>query len=173
MKNYLFKLLMLIVLVSCSNDPLRIATNSINSAEIKASLMDGRLHFESKEDFKTSIKYLKSLEDHEVETIMYSFYNDGFEPLYPFYKEDDEVRINKFIDKKIERSRTSVDLYRTTTEDNDSDSYVEADDNLIADDYFASLLNFNREIVVDGKLHKYTNHGMFIVKLSLKACHTN
>ena len=91
MKNYLFKLLMLIVLVSCSNEPLGIATNSINSTEIKASLMEGRLHFESKEDFKTSIKYLKSLEDHEVETIMYSFYNDSFEPLYPFYKEDDEV----------------------------------------------------------------------------------
>ena len=169
MKNYLFKLLMLLVLVSCSNEPLGIATNSINSAEIKASLMNGRLHFESKEDFKTSIKYLKSLEDHEVETIMYSFYNDGFEPLYPFYKEDDEVRINKFIDKKIKRSRPSVDLYRTTTEDDDPDSYIEPDDDLIADDYFASLLNFDREIVIDGKLHKYTNHGMFIVKLSLKA----
>ena len=73
---------------------------------------------------------------------MYSFYNDSFEPLYPFYKEDDEVRINKFIDKKIKRSRPSADLYRTTTEDDDPDSHVEPDDDLIADDYFASKARF-------------------------------
>jgi len=169
-KIYLFKLLMLMVLVSCSDEPVDIVTNSVNLDEIKASLVDGRLHFENKEDFKTSIEYLKSLEDEEVETIMYSFYNDGFEPLYPFYKEDDEVRINKFVDKKVKRSRPSGALYRTTTtEDDDPDAYVEPDDDLITDDYFAGLLNFDREIVVDGKLHKYTNEGVFRVELSLKA----
>lgn len=166
-KIYLFVLLTLIV--SCSNESFEVATSSITSTEIRASLVDGRLHFESKEDFKTSIEHLKSLEDSEVETKMYSFYNDGFEPLYPFYKEEDEVRINKFIDKKIKRSLPSTTLNRTTIEDDDHDSYVEPDDDLIADDYFAGLLNFDREIVVNGKLHKYTNEGVFRIELSLKA----
>lgn len=168
-KIYLFNLLMIMILVSCSDEPVDIVTNSVNLAEIKASLVDGRLHFENKEDFKTSIEYLKSLEDEEVETIMYSFYNDGFEPLYPFYKESDEVRIKNFVDKKVKRTRPSGALYRTTTEDDDPDAYVEPDDDLISDDYFAGLLNFDREIVVDGKLHKYTNEGVFRVELSLKA----
>ncbi|MDC9724262.1 MAG: hypothetical protein PSN34_16045 [Urechidicola sp.] len=171
-KQYLLKIMILFVIVSCTNEFIDINEQSIvteNTDEIKASLVDGILHFENEDDFKTSIEYMKSLDDEKIEILMYAYYNDGFEPLYPFYKENDEERIKKFVDKKIRRTRTASALYRVTTDEDDPDAYIEPDDDLISDDYFAGLLNFDREIVVDSKLFKYTNEGAFKVDLALKA----
>jgi len=104
-KIYLLKVLILMVVVSCSNEPIekiKQETTYVNTEEIKATLVDGRLQFDNKVDFKTSIEYMKSLNDDELENLMYTFYNEGFEPLYPFYNENDEERIREFVDKKNE-----------------------------------------------------------------------
>lgn len=111
---------------------------------------------------------MKSLDDVEVEALMYKFYNEGFNPLYPFYYENDNERILEFIEKKRQRMKPSLQVtYRSSTADSSTD--IEQDDDLIGDDYFASLLNFDREIVVSGKLHKYTYEGVFRVDLEKKA----
>ena len=172
-RTYFLKLFLIVFLFSCENEVVDI--DNISPADenvILASLVDGRLHFNNKEEFKTSIEYMKSLEDSEVEALMYSFYNDGFEPLYPFYNEDDEKRILKFIEKKKERLQSSQQiLFRSSTTSDESDDDpddIEPDDDLIGDDYFAALLNFDREIVVEGQLHKYTHEGVFRVELSKK-----
>ncbi|MCB0743955.1 MAG: hypothetical protein KDC67_08630, partial [Ignavibacteriae bacterium] len=105
-KTYLFKTLMLLfVLSSCSNEPFE--TDNINS-EInydlfKGQLVEGVLHFENKDEFKTSIDFIKSLDDGAVEDFMYGFYEEGFEPSFPFYKENDDERISKFVAEKLRR----------------------------------------------------------------------
>lgn len=160
---------MLFLVLSCSDEPVDNAQLNVNleNDKINATLVDGRLHFENEATFKTSINYMKSLEDENIEDIMYEFYDDGFKPLYPFYHENDDALILEFVQKKTKRmvARNSSML---KTDDNDPDAYIEPDDYLIGDDYFAGLLNFDREIVIGGKLHKYTNNGVFRVNLDKK-----
>src|SRR5690606_26912380 len=172
MKKIYLKFLVLFVIASCSDERVDNSASSIenNVTELKATFVDGRLHFENKEDFKTSIEHLKSIDENEVKNLMYQLYNKGFEPLYPFYEDNDEERIKKFVEKKTKRNNP-INYYRNMTEDEDPDpdAYIEPDDDLIGDDYFASLLNFDREVVIDGKLHKYTNEGVFRVDLNLKS----
>ena len=164
-KKILFKLCAILFLFSCENEQLDFDSQS-SEDQFLGTLVDGKLHFKNKDEFKISIEYLKSLEDENVETLMYEFYNEGFTPSYPFYNEDDDTRILEFVAKKKKRMTSSRKIsYRKSNDD----EVLEQDDDLIGDDYFAALLNFDREIVVDGKLHKYTNQGVFRVDLDKKA----
>jgi hypothetical protein len=169
-KLFVLKLCSILFLFSCENESLEIISQA-SDGEFLGELVEGRLHFNNEQEFKTSIEYVKSLEDIDVEILMYRFYDKGFVPLYPFYQEDDVTKILEFVAKKKKRLGLTSEqvLYRTTNDEVDDDGEVlEQDDDLIGDDYFAALLNFDREIVVDGKLHKYTNEGVFRVDLDKK-----
>ncbi|UPQ80383.1 hypothetical protein M0M57_05970 [Flavobacterium azooxidireducens] len=140
MKNYFVNFLSALLLISCSNDIEKEETSLVlDSRKMKASLVDGRLHFNSLDDFKNSIEYLKTLKDEEVEAIMYEYYDEGFMPLYPFYKEEDEVLIREFVEKKKDRLNQGSIVMRTDESiveddeigDDDPEAYVEPDDDLI------------------------------------------
>ncbi|MFK8101552.1 MAG: hypothetical protein AB8G15_03475 [Saprospiraceae bacterium] len=168
-----FSLLLLLLVVSCKDQALGdLEVSGIHpNKNMKGVLVEGRLHFDSESDFESSIEYLKSLEDEAATNLMYEFYGNGFQPLYPFYRENDEQNILAFVAKKTKRNEAGQALLRNTPtlEIDDDPSEIEPDDDLIGDDYFAALLNFDREIVVSGKLHKYTHEGVFRVDLAKKS----
>lgn len=168
-KKTLINLFLLLFITACTNrtDDLKRVLHS--SAQIKATLNDGRLHFTSEQDLKTTIEHMKSLEDREVENLMYDFYKKDFAPLYPFYRESDEERISQFVKQKQEKLQYSNSLRGGDNNQLLEDIDFENDDDLIHDDYFASLLNDEREIVVGGKLYKYTHNGAYIVALKNQA----
>ncbi len=45
-----------------------------------------------------------------------------------------------------------------------SDDIIEVDDDVIVDPSFAILINYNREIIVEGKIYKYQDKGVFILQ---------
>lgn len=169
------KFMMLLLVVSCYEKPadgIEFPISHTDKNEIKATLVEGRLHFQNKDEFKSSIEYMKSLEHEEVEKLMYDYYDKGFEPLYPFYNENDEVRIGKFVENKQERTNKTRFYNAPNANNYDYELEIEPDDDLINDDYFAGLLNFDREIVIGKKLHKFTHEGVFRVDID-KENHLN
>lgn len=122
---------------------------------ILADYRNGRLVFENQESFDLTIETLKDLDETELREIFNQYYNLGFIPLYPYYQETETERISDFLEK-----RTSLLPHEL------SDREQEFHDPLISDDLFASFLNYKREIVVDGKIVKYTFSGAFIVNES-------
>lgn len=170
-KIYFLKLLLLLFVFSCENELVELndqQSEIANDDAFKATLVDGRFHFHNVEDVKTSVDYIKTLSDEAIESLMYKFYEQGFEPLYPFYNENDEIRIAEFVVKKQKRNDSRNVQYKVATESDDDLSDIEIDDDLIGDDNFAGVLNFEREVVVNGKLHKYTHEGVFRVDLDKK-----
>ena len=109
---------------------------------------------------KKKIKFLKE------------FYDNGFNPLFPQYLENDNAKHEVFAKRKKEKLSKQIkkNLSKTSTEfDIDGDLLEEYDDDLIADDEFASFLNDNKEIIVNDTLYKYTNVGLFSVHSSKKS----
>lgn len=112
------------------------------------------------------------MDNQEKEVKLYEFYDKGFMPLYPHFREDDIIKFQKFSAKKINKFQKLVNLNpqaRMQTEiDEDGELVGEFDDDLITDDEFASILNDKREIIVDNVLYKYTYSGMFSIDADKK-----
>ncbi len=177
-RNYLLNILPILLVgfvLSCNRDEVNLEPKELRY--IQAELVEGRLHFKDENAFKQSIETLKDLEEELVRSELYTLYEQGFEPLFPFYKEDDLSRIEGFIEKKkarLERRRkilSSLTSYRVdnTPLASDNDVLMEEDDDLISDDYFAAMLNFDREIIVDNQLYQYTHEGAFKVPFAKSA----
>jgi hypothetical protein len=111
----------------------------------RVPLIDGRLNFLSKRSLSEKIKALKSIDNEEFRKQLYVIYEKGFLPLVPYYKETD----SKITALTPDNSQTKGDIY-------DSDE-------LIGDDIFAALLNEQHELVVSGKIYKYTADGIYTI----------
>jgi len=125
-----------------------VLVNSIDKNEISSiQFVEGRLHFTNSEQLTQKINELKKLDDTKVENEMAKFYEKGFKPLKPFYKETDFELKEEYATKKALKLKSSNE--------------AGDDDELIADDFFASVLNENREIQVSDTIYRYTDKGLF------------
>jgi len=123
---------------------------SKNSSSISATLTDGRLVFETLSDFHDSMNTLKRIDEDSRRQIFDDFYQNGFVPLYPYYKaEIDDDLIEEYLNLKKEYT---PNVY--TFED------FSLEDPLIASDNFASFLNIKREIIIGDEIYAYTYQGL-------------
>lgn len=162
-------LLMTIVifqLMSCS-DKDGLFINSQISINEKIEIKNGILTFSNSDFLKKTVEKLKSLENTEDKyKLLSSYYDKGFYPLFPNYVEGDS-RLLDFEKRKKERAQKVIQYNQqfqrksSSIIDEDGELVEEYDDDLIADDDFAALLNDKREIIVDGKIYKYTYSGVF------------
>ncbi len=120
---------------------------------ILADLENGRLIFKNQTDFDQTIASLKDMEEADLQQVFEDYYNSGFVPLYPYYEETETDRIMNFLQKKKALMPKKFEKLE-----------YEFDDILISDDLFASLLNYKREIVLDGEIIKYTFSAALIVQ---------
>ena len=135
--------------------------------KLKLKTENGILSFSSKDFLGRTVESLKEMDNQEKEVKLYEFYDKGFMPLYPHFREDDNIKLQKFSEKKKNKIQKLMSLNpqaRIQTEiDEDGELVGEFDDDLITDDEFASILNDKREIIVDNVLYRYTYSGMFSV----------
>lgn len=172
--NKIKKVLLLVILVTifnCTKDD-KINDNQLAVLEDSLELKDGTLVFSSIDFLTRKVDEIKEMEDVQKEQYLYFFYNKGFEPLFPRYREDDATRLTQFANNKkarLQKRATSGSLMVTgksvpTEIDEDGDLVEEFDDDLISDDDFASVLNSQREVIVGDSLYKYTYDGLYAVK---------
>jgi hypothetical protein len=121
------------------------------STESKVNMVDGILHFENREHLKLEVNRIENQDDASNTRYFNGFYANGFSPLYPRYDQNDDKSFNRFFELRKENAPAVLKNL------ND----LEIDDDLISDDYFASFLNNNREVVVSDTLYRYTHHGTF------------
>ena len=132
-------------------------------------LIEGRLSFSSEKELSEKIDLLRKITDESVSKELYPFYEAGFSPLVPFYRETDEVRQQVYFEKKLDKIDSDLlainkdELIASTIELDDTDD-------VISDDIFASLLNDAYELEVDGEVYKYTKEGVY--KVAKKSVNT-
>jgi len=110
--------------------------------------VEGRLHFDSSVQLGNKIAKLKKLDETALQNEMAGLYKDGFKPLKPFYRENDFELKQEYATKKALKMKSFV-------ED------IDDGDELIGDEFFASVLNEDREIQVGDSIYKYTEQGLF------------
>lgn len=157
----------LVFIVSCQKNEIS-DTIENNKIEDKIEVHNGVLSFSSKDLLNRTMENLKQIEDKEKEDKLSSFYDKGFMPLYPHFKENDVEKLLSFSAKRIEKFEKillfSAQARSASTAISGKENFVgEFDDDLISDDEFASILNENREIIVGDTLYKYTYSGIFSV----------
>ncbi len=88
--------------------------------------------------------------------------------MLPLIDESNEEQMQIFVSKKIEERRQLMSAYnpdishfRSTEDDLDIDADEDA---IVADPYFASLLNRDREILVDNRVYRYSEKASFILQ---------
>ncbi len=172
MKKYIYLLIAGVLLtVSCQkDDTIELIDNQSTESKIrgKIEVQNGILSFSSKDLLDITIKELKEISDEEKEVKLDLFYQKGFKPLYPHFKEDDQ-RIKEFSEKKKNKIQKLLTinprgaLIIPIETDKKGELIIDFDDELIADDEFASILNDEREVIVNDTLYKYTYSGMFSV----------
>ncbi|WP_299364818.1 hypothetical protein [Winogradskyella sp.] len=163
------------IAVSCSKDLDNISENTLNPVD-SVELKDGILVFSSKDFLIRKVDEIKDMKQEQKEQFLYKFYNQGFKPLFPRYRDDDNTKLGEFAQRKKERlsklvygDNQMLGGKRVPTEiDEDGELVEEFDDDLISDDDFASVLNDQREVIVGDSLYKFTYEGLFSVKTADK-----
>lgn len=149
-----------LLFVSCEKENL----NEISESQLENKqfvLQDGVLKFETKEELKLLIETIK-------ETGAENFYNkeiknltkQGYEPLRPYFLEDEVEEHEAFIEKKgirLEKERGAEGISIEEIE-------FDIEDELIVDSNFEVLFNFDREIIVEDKLYRYTEEGVYSIE---------
>ncbi len=134
------------IIVSCSDREEELETiPSENHLEIH--LEQGKFSFSSKQDLANQIENLKKEPRDYVEKTFENFYKQGFLPLEPIINSNNYALFEDIKSKKEQKSKNSK-------------TYVDIT-NLIGDKAFASFINYDGEIVVDGVLYKFTPKGLF------------
>lgn len=165
MKKFKIIIGCLVLIVSCQKNEIsdRIENNKI---EDKIEVNNGVLSFSSKDLLNRTMENLKQINDKEKEDKFSLFYDKGFMPLYPHFKEDDVGKLLSFSAKKLEKLENILLLNpqarSASAAISKEENFIgEFDDDLISDDEFASILNENREIIVGDTLYRYTYSGIF------------
>ena len=132
-------------------NPSTVSDAQINTNRQLVQDKEGRLVFNSQEDFNQTMKNLKTLDENALKEEFQRFYSQGFVSLHPYFEEDDEEGMASFVIKKKDV------LPNKYSSDIEIDS-----DPLISDNLFASILNYKREVIINGKILKYTFSGLLI-----------
>lgn len=147
----------ILVLTACNtDDDFKINDNQLNLEKIE--VQNGILSFSSKDFLSKTVENLKQISDSEKEIKLTKYYDKGFMPLYPYFKENDVDKLLKFSERKKSRTQKilSFNPYARIDIDEDGELVEEFDDDLISDDEFAAILNDEREVIIGDTLYKYT-----------------
>ncbi len=166
LKTSFLAILMLLATFSCQTDELI----SPRLPEIKVE--QGRLNFTSKEDLSS---FLNQYEDVEFEDGLKPQIREleqvGFKSLMPTFEESEQSKIEEYVNFRLNdlAKRGMIDENARTSYDDDDLPEVDIDasfaDELVADPNFASILNQNREVVVDGTVYRYTDYGVLFTNV--------
>lgn len=178
MKKIFLVLIITMFFSSCENDELN---ENISNLEIDDAIIveNGILNFSSKDLLSQTVSELKKINNNEKELRFKKYYEKGFMPLFPNFSDDDQDKLLEYSERKKARiqkvieinvSNNNLLMYKSvpTEIDEDGELVEEFDDDLISDDEFASLLNDEREVIVNDTLYKYTYSGMFSVPKNQK-----
>jgi len=123
------------------------------------------LSFNTKRDLESFIENGKTKELDEFKKELQIFNKNGFKPLLPLIDERNEEEMQIYASKKFEEMTRFMQAYypnASNLRQSDQDWDIDADDDLIvADSYFASVLNEDREILVDNEVYRFTEKGLF------------
>ncbi|QMU65579.1 MAG: hypothetical protein GKR88_15680 [Flavobacteriaceae bacterium] len=115
-------------------------------------LENRKFSFASKEELASKIELLKRGSRENAEKLFRKFYEKGFIPMEePIIASHDVELLEKIFNKKKQLQSRSVD-----STDNS---------NLIGDKVFVAFINDDNEIIVDGKLYKFSSRGLFFGEL--------
>ncbi len=151
MKKTIFLLaILLIFLNSCNQrDEISESNNLDKNVSITFNKKLNAISFKTKTDVQKFIENYPQNEDK-----IGDFYEKGFIP-YRVKDGVDEATFNKLVSEKKKILQKS----KTTSKVTD----VEAEEELINNDFFASLLNAEGEVLVDDTVYKYTEQGLYMV----------
>jgi hypothetical protein len=120
--------------------------------------VNGRLRFDKLQDLHDFMTYAKNTDDLTYEKKMKEFEAQGFVPLqYDRSEHDEELMLQVQARKLVE-----LDAYNNANPASRIQSYeIDDEDELIADPYYASILNQGREVQVSENIYKYTPDGLY------------
>ena len=130
---------------------------------VNLSVKNGRAVFENEDAFREFMGYAKEANFNSgyVEKLK-EMEQKGFHSLQPEYGQDNFDYVEKTELRKIEEHGKLERMYPNARALSNPQG-IDDEDALIADPFFASVLNNQREIQVGNKIYKYTVEGVFVV----------
>lgn len=143
-----------------------VAIQSLNELEV----IDGVLHIDNKESLQKIIDDYKNSDSNQLRfnEFINELQDDGFKSLNPIYSVDDSEFVENFLKQKIKKLKSQNARAKSKQGSNSilgrSVSDIEEisfEDDVIQDPAFSSLLNEEREIIIENIIYKYTDFGLF------------
>ncbi|PIB27557.1 hypothetical protein BFP77_11755 [Maribacter sp. 4U21] len=156
-----FMIMASLVTVSCSDDDYVADSEDALIAEQKVVSLEGNiLAFDSEETL------IALLEDKEGTSLkVEEFIQEGFTSLKPNFSDLEGPEVEAYLSAKAERLSSKGALYTNKTGKNND---IDTEDEIIADETFASILNEDREIIVGNNYYIYTTDGLYFIEKSKK-----
>lgn len=158
MKNQFLMLTVISILLSCQDKEMITPSPSIS---------DKWLSFESTEQLRAFIEG-KNFDLDKFKMQIQDFEKKGFKPLMPYIRQDEIKKIEAFKARKIKELQRFEQTYNQSSNFRANEEY-EVDmefDAIVADPYFASLLNEDREILIGKDIYKFTEKGLFFTEVT-------
>ncbi len=146
----------LFCIISCSkSEELEISKPEVipnNSETNNITIYNNRIiSFKDKASFLAEIEKIKSISPEKYyNTSIKPLFSKGYKSLSHYFESEDEL-VSYLQENGIDES-----------------DEITFDDKVISDPNFQVLLNSNREIIIDNKLHQYTEDGVYIEKINTR-----
>lgn len=160
LNNLLLALLVGLVMVACGKKDNALApVNGGNQVSVK----NGRLAFANEDAFKQFMAYAKEANFNlEYKGKLNAWAQQGFSSLQPEHSQNSSAYVAQTEQRKIAEHNKLSQMYPTARALSNPQG-IDDEDALIADPFFASILNEQREVQVGNKVYKYTVEGVFVV----------
>ncbi len=117
------------------------------------------MSFKNADDLKGFVNHSKTVSNEDFVTTIKQFERQDFRSLTPVCSEDEVESIREYKDYKLQSLRENFEFANARI--NEDEVELDDEDEMIANPYFASLLNRDREIKVDDDIYKYTSDGVY------------
>lgn len=160
LKSFIYLSILAFGLNSCDNE--LIESNSTQNINDEVTINNGRLSFQSKESFARVFKEFAEASDAKLFKYFQPLYEEGFYSLRPIVTESNEQFVyNHYI--KLVKNNQLLKTSNNALENEDGPfDYLDDLEDIVGDDVFAAFLNNNAEILIDSKIYKYSDVGLFI-----------
>lgn len=153
-----------IFLISCEDDLVESSYKSNNNG----SIINGRLFFQSKEEFNKVYKNIADKDEIEISKYFMPLYEKGFYSLIPIATENNERFLANHYNKLNQKNNLGKNNFNkdgsSALEEETVFDYFDDLEDIIGDVAFASFLNSDAEIQIANDIYKYTDVGLFITK---------
>lgn len=157
LKNAAIAIALLFAVASCNKKD---AVTPVNSAEL--AVKNGRTVFANETALRDFMAYAKEANfNNEYVAKLHDLEREGFHSLQQ-EGQDDPAYAKRAELRKFEEHDKLVKMYPNARA-LENPQGIDDEDELIADPFFASILNDKRELQVGDKVYKYTVEGVFVV----------